>query len=111
MDNNEVIARWRGWIKTDSPIPWLTPESDRHINVPPYDRGIGFWHGEHGLLAKIKKHDDFSNNFLATRFGEALDETLLEASGEDRYYNLLDAISATPAQLAEALAKVIKEEK
>lgn len=109
MTNNEIIARWRGWIKTDSPIPWLTPDSDRRMNVPPYDRGIGFWHSKHGLLAEIKQHNDFSNNFFAIGFQEALDEILLEASGEDRYYNLLDAVAAIPAQLAEALVKVIKE--
>lgn len=115
MDVNEKIADWLGYEynpRKGLRIPfWVHPDTGLVASIE-FNHYLQLWHGKGGVLAQIEKRNASSNNFFAIGFKEALDEILLNAAmarhGE-RYYDLLDAVSVTPAQLAAALVKMIKE--
>lgn len=126
MDNNRIIAEWAGWKKrlraTTPPAQW--DDDDFGVgdvayweNPPPYDAGLTFWHGKNGLLAKIsEKGKVFVNSFLHCYFDGLFGEGCWQwdfnpHSTDEGPVALLMIMDSDPAQLAEALAKMIKEEK
>jgi len=101
MNDNERIATWRGWINVGGPTPWLNKDSERFHGVPPYEQGCGWWHGKHGLLAEIEKRGCVIS-FMSKLTDAIREET---TNGTLAWW---DVITATPAQLAAAMVKMIE---
>jgi len=99
MNVNETIARWLGWTDIESWLegygipPGGSPNTAKL--VPLYDSGRAFWHGDDGLLAEIERRELIARFMLAMR----------EVVGITTWAHM----TATPAQLAAALVKVIEE--
>jgi len=104
MTDNEKIAIWRGWSNLGGSSPWVNPKSDRFMGVPPWDKGCGWWHGEHGLLVEIEKKG------LVLSFIAALWDSIRPKSEmpHEAYAMMFYALTATPSQLAAALIKTIE---
>ena len=106
MNDNEKIAIWRGWSNLGGSSPWVNPESDRFMGVPPWDKGCGWWHGEYGLLVEIEKRGIECDFYRALKF--MLDPT--DATTSTMGIALM-CMMATPSQLAAALIKTIENTK
>ena len=116
MTTNETIARWRGWVHTGTPRPWLSPNDERFSSVPKYDEWPASWHGEKGLLAEIEEDTDCWQQFIVAlarelglireRVSFAVTITMDEVEADEAIWR---ALKATPAQLATALVEVIGE--
>ena len=89
MNDNEIIARWVGWMPGET------------CCYHP-DRDILRWHGADALLNKIEEAG-LRERFLTNWFVEWADRA---GSGDDYSWDLLNA---TPAQLSAALVAAIKE--
>jgi len=96
MTKNETIVRWLGWTWDEDTGAWFAPPPMQHyqITTPSFDR-IGDWHGDDGLLAEIERRELIARFMLAMR----------EVVGITTWAHM----TATPAQLAAALVKVIEE--
>ena len=96
MNVNETIARWLGWTWDEDTGAWFAPPPMQHyqITTPSFDR-IGDWHGDDGLLVEIERQELIARFMLAMR----------EVVGITTWAHM----TATPAQLAAALVKVIEE--
>ena len=117
MTTNETIARWRGWVHTGTPRPWLSPNDERFSSVPKYDEWPASWHGEKGLLGDIERRGKWLRfiKTLAEVCGDAGIEASLgnalvtPLSPEDVWGAIWTMLRATTSQLAAALVEVIGE--
>jgi len=106
MTDNERIAVWRGWANLGGPSPWVSPNSDRFMGVPPWDKGCGWWHGKHGLLAEIEKRG-MTNEFVDAVYAITECEVFQYSSNpSDHKFAFL---MLSPSQLSDALIVIIEE--
>lgn len=121
---NERIMQWAGHSRRvplplggppDIPVRFQDITVIRLTDYPPpsYDTDITLWHGPDGLLAKIEEkglqfRDAFILSFLDRHeYPDSLDPD--DSLAVDTA-SVWAGLTATPAQLAAALVKVIEEE-